>query len=80
MTTPEGKPTITAMWEAKAIPGRDDELLAHVLAHAAPSAEVYRSADGRVVVIDPTGAGVPDTPEELTARPPHVWRFERVQR
>ncbi len=70
----------TVMWEAKAAPERVDELLAHVLAHADPSAEVYRSRDGRVVVIDPTGRGLDDVPPELLARPPHAWPFEPVAR
>jgi hypothetical protein len=71
---------MTVMWEAKAAPGRTDELLAYALAHADPDADVYRSADGRVVVIDPTGRGVPDVPAELIARPAHAWRFEQVPR
>jgi hypothetical protein len=68
------------MWEAKAAPGRADDLLERVLAHADPAADVYRSADGRVVVIDPTGRGLPELPAELMARPPHGWRFEHVPR
>jgi len=71
---------VTLMWEAKAAPGRADELLALVLAHADPAADVYRSSDDRVVVIDPTGRGVPEAPAELMARPAHAWRFERVVR
>ena len=71
---------MAVMWEAQAAPGRADDLLAHVLAHVAPAAEVYRSADGRVVVIDPTEQGVPDVPAELMARPAHFWRFEHVPR
>ena len=71
---------MTVMWEAKATPGRDDELLEHVLAHADPAAQVYRSRDARVVVIDPTGRGVDDVPDGLLARPPHAWTFERVER
>lgn len=70
----------TLMWEAKAAPGRRDELIAHVLEHADPQATVYRSADDRVVVIDPTGRGMSDVPGALVARPPHVWPFERVPR
>lgn len=68
------------MWEVRAADDRVDDLLAHVLAHADPEAEVYRSHDGRVVVIDPTGRGVSDVPAELVARPPHLWRFDRVER
>ena len=68
------------MWEAKAAVGRADELLAWTLAHAPKDADVYRSADGRVVVIDNTGAGLPDAPTDLMARPPHSWPFEPVPR
>ncbi len=70
----------TVMWEATAAPDRLDDLLAHVLAHAEPGADVYRSRDGRVVVIDPTGSGLDDVPPELLARPPHAWSFEPVPR
>jgi hypothetical protein len=68
------------MWEAKAVPGREDDLLAFALRHAVSSADVYRSADTRVVVIDRTGAGLPDAPADLLARPVHVWTFEPVDR
>ena len=67
------------MWEAKAAPGRTDELVAHALATADPGAAVYRSADDRVVVIDVTGRGLPEPPAELLSRPPHAWAFERVR-
>ena len=77
---PSGKPARTVMWEAKAAPGREAELLAFALAHAHPGADVYRSADARVVVIDRTGSGLPDPPNELVARPVHVWGFEVVPR
>lgn len=70
----------TLMWEAKAAPGRSAELLAWALEHADAAAEVYRGADGRVVVIDGTGHGLSDPPADLLARPPHVWPFERVRR
>jgi len=70
------------MWEVRAADGRLDDLVAYVSAHADPSAQVFRSDgdDPRVVVIDPTGRGVPDVPAELVARPPHEWRFEPVAR
>ncbi len=68
------------MWEAKAAPGRLDDLLVHVNGAADPAARIYRSADDRVVVIDPAGRGVADVPGELVARPPHVWRFDEVER
>jgi hypothetical protein len=72
--------TRTLMWEAKAVPGRGAELLAWVLANAHPAADVYRSADERVVVIDNTGRDLPEAPPDLLARAPHVWRFEQVPR
>jgi hypothetical protein len=68
------------MWEVKAAAGRADELLAWTLEHAAADADVYRSADGRVVVIDQTGDGLPDPPGDLLARPPHTWHFTPVPR
>ena len=74
------------MWEVRAAEGRAGELMAFVLAHADPSAQVYRSSAGssareeRVVVIDPTGRGIADVPAELVARPPHAWRFDPVPR
>ncbi|HEY8718133.1 hypothetical protein [Pengzhenrongella sp.] len=73
---------MTLMWEVRAPDGRLDDLVAYVSAHADPSAQVFRSVgdDPRVVVIDPTGRGVPDVPAELVARPPHEWRFEPVAR
>jgi hypothetical protein len=72
--------TRTLMWEAKATDGRSDDLVVWALAHAQPDADVYRSADGRVVVIDATGQGLPDAPPDLVARAPHVWSFEPVPR
>jgi hypothetical protein len=51
-----------------------------VLASADPTADVYRAADGRVVVIDPTGRGVADVPAGLVDRAPHTWPFEPVPR
>lgn len=70
----------TRMWEAVAATGRLDELVAWVMQHAAEAAQVYRSAEDRVVVIDPTGSGPPDAPSELLARPAHSWDFEVVPR
>lgn len=70
----------TVMWEAKAVPGREADLVAFAIAHAPDGAEVYRSADARVVVIDRSGQGLPGVPPDLIARPVHVWRFEAVPR
>jgi hypothetical protein len=73
---------VTLMWEVRAAAGRLDELVAYVDSRAAPSAQVFRADDGdpRVVVIDPTGQGLPDVPAELVARPPHQWTFQDVPR
>lgn len=69
------------MWEVRAAPGRLDELVAYVNLHADPAAQLFRSdGDSRVVVIDPSGRGLPEVPVELTARPPHEWHFEPVPR
>lgn len=68
------------MWEAKSAQGRADDLLAWVLEHAAPDAEVYTGADGRVVVIDRSNTALPDPPADLIARPPHAWAFTPVKR
>lgn len=73
-------PPRTLMWEAKAAAGRAGELLAFALEHAADGADVYRSDDGRVVVIDRSGAGLPEPPPGLLDRPAHSWRFEPVTR
>ena len=70
----------TVMWEAKAAEGRADELLAWALEHAEPAAAVYRGGDGRVVVIDDSGAGLPDAPDALLARPVHAWPFTKIPR
>ena len=72
--------TRTLMWEAKAARGRAAELLAWVLQHAAPDADVYESPDARVVVVDRFGHTLPEPPAELLARPPHAWHFTPVQR
>jgi hypothetical protein len=68
----------TRMWEAVAVPGKLDDLVAWTQQHAPADAQIYRSADDRVVVIDRTGAGLPDAPDDLLARPAHIWDFEPV--
>jgi hypothetical protein len=68
------------MWEAVAVEGAVDALVEFVCAHADSRAQVFRSRDGRVVVIDPTGHGPGDVPAGLLARPAHSWRFEPVPR
>ncbi|HYT10859.1 MAG TPA: hypothetical protein VEL73_09395 [Mycobacteriales bacterium] len=68
------------MWEAVAAPGRLPDLVSWVLAAAPPAAAVYRSADDRVVVIDPAGADPGPPPADLVAGDPHAWDFEPVRR
>ncbi|MBE5461195.1 hypothetical protein [Mycobacteroides abscessus] len=81
----------TIMWEAVAAEGRAAELAEWAVAHALPEltaadpethVEVYRSADGRVVVIA-TGsvriAHIASAPVELCRRVPHQWVFELVR-
>jgi len=68
------------MWEVVAAPGRLSELLDWVLGAAAPGAAVYRSADDRVVVVDPGGGDPGAPPPGLAARDPHAWDFTPVPR
>ena len=71
---------MTRMWEAVAAPGRIADLVAWALHHAPPDASVYRSADDRVVIIDPTAYELPSPPTDVVARAPHAWEFEEVER
>ncbi|HEV2889749.1 MAG TPA: hypothetical protein VGX28_05180 [Frankiaceae bacterium] len=64
------------MWEAVAAPGREDDLAGWALALGV--GDVYRSADGRVVVVAEGVDALPDPPEGSCAREPHAWPFERV--
>lgn len=77
------------MWEARAVPGRGDELLAWVrrqeLASEPLRREVLRAPQDRVLVITwwdaPYDADLPELPEpdvELVTRAVHRWRFESV--
>ena len=75
-----GGPPPTRMWEVRAAAGRTGDLLAWTLAAAPAGAAVYRSADDRVVVIDPAGGDPGDPPADLVARPPHGWDFTPVPR
>jgi hypothetical protein len=70
------------MWEARAADGRLAELVAWVDATADREALIFRADDAapRVVLIDPTGRGLPDAPADLLARPAHQWTFEPVTR
>lgn len=77
------------MWEARAVPGRGEELLAWVrrqeLASEPLRREVLRAPQDRVLVITwwdaPYDAELPELPEpdgELVTRTVHRWRFESV--
>jgi hypothetical protein len=72
----------TLMWEVRAADGRLDDLVDYADRNAASDALVFRAEapDPRVVVIDPSGRGLPDVPADLVARAPHAWRFEQVAR
>jgi hypothetical protein len=71
------------MWEAK---GDADGLIAWWRDEAAASlpegvsVELFRSADRVVAFVRnaPAGLRLPEPPDELVARPPHAWPFERV--
>ncbi|GAX52276.1 hypothetical protein SO3561_03786 [Streptomyces olivochromogenes] len=77
------------MWEARAVPGRGEELLAWVrrqeLASEPLRREILRAPQDRVLVITwwdaPYDAELPELPEpggELVTRTVHRWRFESV--
>jgi hypothetical protein len=78
------------MWEARAVAGRGEELLAWAgeqeLTPAPLRRETFRAPQDRVLVITwwdaPYDAsGLPELPEpggELVTRPVHRWRFEQV--
>ncbi len=70
------------MWEVRTAGDRLDELVAHLDAHADPSAQIYLSQgeEPRVVVIDPSGHGIAQVPTHLMVRPPHTWEFQAVTR
>ncbi|MCZ1001571.1 hypothetical protein O1M63_31505 [Streptomyces mirabilis] len=81
--------SVALMWEARAVPGRGDELLAWVrgqeLASEPLRREVLRAPQDRVLVITwwdaPYDAELPELPEpggELVTRAVHRWRFESV--
>jgi hypothetical protein len=83
---------IARMWEVRALGSRFDELLTWVCDEALPrievlpshvSSEVYTSTDHRIVVISKwrnSPATLPEPPERLVARAPHVWDFTPVDR
>jgi hypothetical protein len=81
--------TVALMWEARAVAGRGEELLAWVreqpLAAEPLRRETLRAPQDRVLVITwwdaPYDAGLPELSEpdaELVTRGVHRWRFEAV--
>ncbi|KPI16617.1 hypothetical protein OK074_8350 [Actinobacteria bacterium OK074] len=82
--------SVVLMWEARAVPGRGEELLAWARAQGLPREplrrETFRAPEDRVLVLTwwdaaYDDAGVPELPEpapELVNRPVHRWRFEAV--
>ncbi len=81
--------TVALMWEARAVAGRGDELLAWVREQRLPAEplrrEVLRAPQDRVLVLTwwdaEYDAELPELPEpdgELVMRAVHRWRFESV--
>ncbi|MFB6549194.1 MULTISPECIES: hypothetical protein [unclassified Streptomyces] len=81
--------TVALMWEARAVPGRGEELLAWARAQPLGGTplrrEVLRAPQDRVLVITwwdaDYDAELPELPEPdggLVTRAVHRWRFESV--
>ncbi|UUU31464.1 hypothetical protein JIX56_17005 [Streptomyces sp. CA-210063] len=81
--------TVALMWEARAVAGRGEELLAWARAQELPvrplRRETFRAPQDRVLVITwwdaEYDAELPELPEptgELVSRAVHRWRFESV--
>ncbi|MEU0166311.1 hypothetical protein ABZ214_12755 [Streptomyces iakyrus] len=81
--------TVALMWEARAVPGRGEDLLAWAraqeLSRAPLRREILRAPQDRVLVLTwwdaPLDADLPELPEpdgELITRAVHRWRFESV--
>ncbi|MER5439316.1 hypothetical protein [Streptomyces sp. NPDC002790] len=79
--------TVALMWEARAVDGRGEELLAwaksQVLDREPERRETFRAPQDRVLVITwwdaEYDAELPELPEpgaDLVARAVHRWRFE----
>ncbi|QFQ99835.1 hypothetical protein F9278_30885 [Streptomyces phaeolivaceus] len=82
--------TVALMWEARAVAGRGEELLAWArdqgLSVRPLRRETFRAPGDRVLVITwwdaAYDAELPELPEpegELVTRPVHRWRFESVE-
>ncbi|MET7849124.1 hypothetical protein AB0D78_35600 [Streptomyces avermitilis] len=81
--------TVALMWEARAVEGRGDALLAWVEKQDLPGRplrrEILRAPQDRVLVItwwdaayDAELPELPDPDGELVTRTVHRWRFESV--
>jgi hypothetical protein len=81
--------TVALMWEARAVAGRGEELLAWARAQELPvrplRRETLRAPQDRVLVITwwdaDYDAELPELPEpggELVSRAVHRWRFESL--
>ncbi|MZF90343.1 hypothetical protein [Streptomyces sp. SID5643] len=81
--------TVALMWEARAVPGRGEDLLAWARAQELPRTplrrETLRAPQDRVLVLTwwdaPLDADLPELPEpddELVTRAVHRWRFESL--
>ncbi|MBL3665434.1 hypothetical protein JL475_05335 [Streptomyces sp. M2CJ-2] len=82
--------TVALMWEARAVPGRGEDLLAWARTQELDGdpplrRETFRAPQDRVLVITwwdaPYDADLPELPEpdgDLVTRPVHRWRFEPV--
>ncbi|WP_118082503.1 hypothetical protein [Streptomyces sp. CC0208] len=82
--------TVALMWEARAVEGRGEALLAWARDQELPvrplRRETFRAPQDRVLVITwwdaAYDADLPELPEpgdELVARAVHRWRFESVE-
>ncbi|MFF1376897.1 hypothetical protein [Streptomyces sp. NPDC058308] len=83
--------TLALMWEARAVEGRGEELLAWARAQEIDGSpvrrETFRAPQDRVLVITwwdaEPDAELPELPEpdaQLVTRAVHRWRFESVER
>ncbi|MEU1042700.1 hypothetical protein ACFYP4_23935 [Streptomyces sp. NPDC005551] len=81
--------TVALMWEARAVAGRGDDLLAWVRAQEPAGRplrrEILRAPQDRVLVItwwdaayDAELPELPEPDEALVTRAVHRWRFESV--
>ncbi len=82
--------TVALMWEARAVPGRGEALLAWTRAQPLTPAplrrETLRAPQERVLVITWWNAAydadlpeLPEPPADLVTRAVHRWRFESAE-